>query len=226
MDFRFRRSDVEARSPRERQILKMSAGKLVSKLQIHDFLVSSQPKVLPGNADYPSKVRAAIIDRGLIDESRLRDCDNETLNRLSLTYSDKAVRIWKNHANYDEKRFRHRGLKKNGFLTQMLDLSELPPLPIPAKAKNRRPGGGRKSKTFSEKRIRAKQNAVKAIKDMAGNDPGPIIMAANAVASKVQPPKFGQDLGYVLHKLTGNPTLTKKVQKFIEKGGNFICNHH
>ena len=43
-------------------------------------------------------------------------------------------------------------------------------------------------------------------------------MAANAVASKVQPRKFGQDLGFVLHKLTGNPTLTQKVRKFIEKG--------
>ena len=93
----------------------MSAGKLVSKLQIHDFLISSEPKVLPGNADYPSKVYQAIIDRGLLDESRLRDCDKETLHRLSVTYAKKAVLIWK-QLNHDEKRFRKRGLKKNGFL--------------------------------------------------------------------------------------------------------------
>ena len=200
----------------------MSAGKLVSKLQIHDFLVSSEPKVLPGNANYPSKVYAAIIDRGLLDESRFRDCDKETVHRLSVQYSVKALSIWRK-VHHNEKNFRKRGLKNNGFLTQMFDLSEVAPDPIPTAAKKRRrPGGGRKSKPFAEKKIRAKQNAAKAIKDMSGGDPGPIIMAANAVASKVQPPKFGEDLGYVLHKLTGNPTLTKKVRKFIEKGGNFM----
>ena len=61
---------------------------------------------------------------------------------------------------------------------------------------------------------------------MAGGDPGPIIMAANAVASKVKPKTFGEDFAYVLHKLTDNPVLTKKVWKFIEKGGNNNCHKY
>ena len=64
-----------------------SAGKLVSKLQIHDFLVSSEPKIVPGHQEYHLKVYSAIIDRGLIDESRLRECDKETLHLLSQRYS-------------------------------------------------------------------------------------------------------------------------------------------
>ena len=193
-----------------------SAGKLVSKLQIYDFLANLDPKVLPGTPQYHLKVYSAIIDRGLIDETRLRDCDVETLRRLSVRYADKAISIWKS-VGRDRKRFRNRGLKQNGFLTQMLDLSELAPLPIPAKAKKRRSGGGRKSKPFAEKSLRAKQKAAKAIKDLSGNDPGPVVMAANSMASKVKP--HGPDLAYVLHKLTDNPTLTKKVRKFIERGG-------
>ena len=104
----------------------------------------------------------------------------------------------------------------------MFDLSEIAPEPIPAAAKKRQKGGGRKEKPFAEKLLRAKQIKAKVVKDSVGGDPGPIIMAANAVASKVQPRKFGQDFAYVLHKLTDNPTLTKKVRKIIEKGGNSI----
>ena len=65
-----------------------SAGKLVSKLQIYDFLANSDPKVLPGSSEYHLKVYSAIIDRGLINESRLRECDKETLHRLSQRYSE------------------------------------------------------------------------------------------------------------------------------------------
>ena len=196
--------------------------KFISKLQIYDFLVSSEPKAFPGHPDYAKKVYAAIIDRGLIDETRLRDCDTKLLHDLSVQYAKKASFIWKKRpVYYDPTKFRICGLKSGGFLTHnILDLSQLPPECMPAKAKkrrNRRPGGGRKEKPFNEKGIRAKQKKAKVVKDSVDGDPEPIIMAANAVASK-----FDGDFAFVLHKLTNNPTLTKKVRKIIEKGGNLI----